>query len=165
MPQVDTLAPTFAPSPESEVPTDMYFNLALFHRDDHCIGLRSSSARIDSTLELMPCDISSMRQHFRYGNNTIRVEIGGGLKCLQAGLDGPAEDGEFVRIKYCDPDNELQKFTWPQDSGTSISLVNYPHICLANHGVTIDYGDRMVLKECQLLQPERAKFKAIGGTV
>jgi hypothetical protein len=153
------------PTPGPPLPDEQYFNLALSNQDDLCIGLDRSSARIGSTLKLVDCDTSSLRQQFGFYDGMIYLGIVGDAltKCLQAGLGEPAEDGEWIRIKYCDPDDEQQKFTfnWPDSSGGSISLATNPDLCVANQGVTINHGDRMVVKKCDSLTTERAEYKVI----
>jgi hypothetical protein len=115
-------------------------------------------------LKLMQCDTSSLRQQFGFYDGMIYLGIVGNAltKCLQAGLDEPHEDGEWIRIKYCDPDNEQQKFNlnWQDSSGGSFSLATSPNLCVANNGVYINNGDRMLVKECDVLTTERAEYKA-----
>jgi hypothetical protein len=151
--------------PAPPLPDQEYFNLALSYHDDLCIGLKRNSASIGSTVKLMQCDTSSLRQQFGFSDGMIYLGIVGDAltKCLQAGLAGPARDGGRISIQYCDPDNEQQKFdlNWQDSSGGSISLATSPNLCVANVGDTINNGDTMLMKECDVLTTERAKYKAI----
>lgn len=136
-----------------------YFTLAPMGHTDLCVS-QTSRSQPGSKLNLKPCDKSSVRQHYRLQDNMIHLEVGSDTKCLQAGLEGPVADGEYVRVQDCDPMNDLQKFEWTAGE-SSITLEIQPNLCMVNAGVTINNGDLLIFKECSFLTPERAIFVAM----
>jgi len=126
------------------------------HRGDSCVSVRRQSLRAGSSLRIMPCDSSATTQRFIFQDNMFHLE-GDENKCLQAGLNGPAADGEYLRVIECDPNNDIQKFDW-KAMGSPISLTYQSNLCVTNAGVTINYGDLMILKECDVLDSDRADY-------
>ena len=140
--------------------TTPFYNLSPLHRfGETCMSVTSQRARPGSTIRMMPCAIPSARQHFRLQDNMLLLELGDDTKCIQAGLAGPPKDGEYLRVKECDPTVDIQKFTW-KNGESAIMLMQYPNLCVANAGVTIENGDLLIIKECDVLLRSRAVFKA-----
>jgi hypothetical protein len=129
-----------------------YINLSSVHYSG-CIGVDRRSAAIDSKLEIMECDSSSDRQLFRFENGMIRVKAGGGENCLQAGLDGPVNNGEYIRVSLCDPENELQKIDWRDTQRGQVLGVGNDY-CVVNQGSTFDLGDTLKVIECNSVEPK-----------
>jgi hypothetical protein len=128
-----------------------YVNLSAVYYSG-CIGVEDN-AEIDSKLKIMECDTSSNLQLFRMENGMIRVKAGGGENCLQAGLDGSVNDGEYIRVSLCDPENELQKIGWRDTPGGQVLGVGLDY-CVVNHGGTFDFGDTMKVIKCNSVGPE-----------
>jgi len=67
--------------------------------------------------------------------------------CMQAGRTGLVRDGEYVRMRKCDPDKQLQKFVHIKGGG--IRPFANQELCMVWRGNHADFGeDPMMFKKC-----------------
>lgn len=92
-------------------------------------------------------------------NGLMRME--GTQICLQVSHGEGAEDGSKLRLYPCDATNELQQFTWIDDSDPHpLKLVSpqYSDFCVTNRGVNARVGDPIIFKVCDDLRPVERQF-------
>jgi hypothetical protein len=71
-------------------------------------------------------------------------------QCMQAGRDGPPQDGERLRMFRCDPDNELQRLVF---DGVVFQPAADKSLCVVWQGVTPNVGsDNIILKKCDKVE-------------
>lgn len=92
-------------------------------------------------------------------NGLMRIE--GTSVCLQASHGKVLKDGSKMRLYPCDKNNELQQFTWIDDSEPhELKLISdkYSEFCATNRGVNAVDGDPIILKVCNKLRPVERQF-------
>lgn len=77
--------------------------------------------------------------------------------CLQVSHGEVVEDGSKLRLYPCDKDDELQQFTWIDDSDPhrlKLKSSKYKKYCATNRGRKAAIGDPIIFKVCDDLRPK-----------
>lgn len=131
-----------------------------------CIQAKGEAG--DSHVILAAYDVCT---NFRIDENgLIRSFKAGGDLCLQAGhgepagkiildpIDSELQDGSKMRFYPCDSSNELQQFSWEDESGP-LKLKSRPELCAVYRGVKADIGrDPIIFKTCNEIAQDRLRW-------
>ena len=110
-----------------------------------CIQVRDDNPRKNQRLILGNC--KGYKAGFRFdGDGLIHTELDDDW-CISAGKRGAIQDGEFARLRKCDPDSELQKFYYVDGGG--IRPQSSTDYCMVWEGNHADVGkDFIIFTNC-----------------
>jgi len=110
-----------------------------------CIQVRNDNPRNNQKLVLGDCQGPKPGWRFD-ADGLVHTELDDSW-CIQAGKGGPVTDGEFARMKRCDPFNELQKFVYVNGGG--IRPLSNQGLCMVWRGTHASVGvDPIIFKDC-----------------
>lgn len=139
---------------QRQLEADMYGRIVSddYYEPDHpssalsaCIEVRNGNPRDDQKLILGDCESPGGGWRFD-SEGLVHTELDDD-QCMQAGRDGPARDGEKIRMFRCDASNDLQKFVFINGGGIRPQVDQ--DLCVVWHGTHANVGrDLIILKEC-----------------
>jgi len=110
-----------------------------------CVQVRNDHVRKNQRLILGDCN--GLKAGWRLDDNGLFHTELDDEWCIQAGKRGQVEDGEFARMRKCNPSKELQQFEWRNGGG--IRPLSNDEFCLVWRGNHADVGiDPLIFKYC-----------------
>lgn len=110
-----------------------------------CIQVKNNHVKRNQKLVLGNCEGPKPGWHLD-ANGLLRTELDPDW-CMQAGTSGAVQDGEFVRMRKCDPNKELQKFVVVNGGG--IRPASKQDYCMVWRGAHANVGvDPIIFKKC-----------------
>lgn len=128
------------------------------YSDDHdgCLEVKNGKARDGQGLIWGDCTGAALWRSD--GQGRLHTELDDNF-CVQAGRKGTPEDRDRLRLYECN-DGPLQKWT---NNAREIMPAANPTLCVTTRGVNYNYGDPMLLRDCDKTENDFSGDLPSGG--